>query len=89
MTRASGKTTLVCDNLINMFNDDDLIVCMYDDNPYVKALCRTSLNVIVVNETSIYKILNMVKTYQGNKYLVADPQTCQIFTPLFTTIIIC
>lgn len=43
MTRASGKTSLMCNILINMFNDNDLIVCMYKDNVYVKALCRTSL----------------------------------------------
>ena len=43
MSRASGKTSLMCGALINMFNDNDLIVCMYKDNVYIKALCRTSL----------------------------------------------
>ena len=79
----------MCNILINMFNDNDLIVCMYKDNVYVKALCRTSLNVIVVNERSIYRILNMVKNYQGNKYLIADEETSKNFICLFTSIIIC
>lgn len=89
MTRASGKTSLICHSLINMFNDDDIIVCMYDDNPYIKALCRTSLNVIVVNKTAIHTLVNILKNEEGSKYLIADLETCKEYNHLFKTIVIC